>query len=227
MIEKYHLRQNMPPRVHEHLQRGTKGLATETVKAGDPCIEKTHNVIVAGIRQALLAAHAKAGQLGYETKIIAGALQGEAREAAHVLAKAALDKQAEMKPGEKHCLLSGGETTVSVRGTGMGGRNQELALAFALEIENSQGVSLLSAGTDGTDGPNDAAGAWVNGSTAALARQLKIDPRSYLDNNDSYNFFQDFDKVSVEQSHLKTGPTGTNVMDMQIMLLNKREQQNT
>ena len=94
------------------------------------------------------------------------------------------------KPNERRCLLCGGETTVTVRGTGMGGRNQELALAFAVEIEGRQGVSLLSAGTDGTDGPNDAAGAMVDGSTAALARSWDIDPRSYLDNNDSYTSFR-------------------------------------
>jgi len=126
-----------------------------------------------------------------------------------------------MKPNERRCLLCGGETTVTVRGTGMGGRNQELALAFALEIEGDQGMALLSAGTDGTDGPNDAAGAIVDGGTAARARSLGIDPCNYLDNNDSYTFFQDFDTATGAQCHLKTGPTGTNVMDIQIVLLNK------
>ena len=103
----------------------------------------------------------------------------------------------------------------------MGGRNQELALAFAIECEGLQGLYLLSAGTDGSDGPNDAAGAIVNGDTAAQARKLNVDPARYLADNDSYHFFQKFDAASGEKTHLITGPTGTNVMDMQIMLLDK------
>jgi glycerate 2-kinase len=111
-----------------------------------------------------------------------------------------------------------------VRGTGKGGRNQEFALAFALEIEGLQGVSLLSAGTDGGDGPTDAAGAMVDGHTAARARSLGMDPIPYLDNNDAYTFFQQFDAASGAHCHFKTGPTGTNVMDIQIVQLIKREQ---
>ncbi|MDP4028602.1 MAG: MOFRL family protein, partial [Gallionella sp.] len=128
--------------------------------------------------------------------------------------------------------LSGGETTVVVGGTGKGGRNQELALAFALEVEGLAGVSLLSAGTDGNDGPTDAAGALVDGRTAARARGLGIDPALFLENNDSYSFFQRLDELSGgnypgeelsgTQSHFITGPTGTNVMDMQVLLLEKR-----
>jgi glycerate-2-kinase len=108
-----------------------------------------------------------------------------------------------------------------VRGNGKGGRNQEFALAFALEIEGVQGVALLSAGTDGSDGPTDAAGAMVDGSTAARARSLGIDPLRQLEHNDSYAFFQRFDSAAGARSHLKTGPTGTNVMDIQIVLLTK------
>lgn len=221
VIEKYSLQKKLPPRVIDYLQRGIAGEAPETVKTNDPCLLKTNNVIVAGIRQALSAAQEKAEQIGLATKTITDTLQGEAREAAHFLARAALAEFAKMKNGERRCLLCGGETTVTVRGTGMGGRNQELALAFSLEVEGEQGVSLLSAGTDGTDGPNDAAGAMVDGRTASIARNLEIDPRKYLDNNDSYTFFQDFDTVAGAQSHLKTGPTGTNVMDIQIVLLDK------
>ena len=109
---------------------------------------------------------------------------------------------------------------MTVRGPGKGGRNQELALAFAMEIEGVQGVSFLSAGTDGTDGPTDAAGALVDGSTTVQARSINIDPQSYLDRNDSYNFFQNYDTSTGAYSHIKTGPTGTNVMDLQIVLLN-------
>jgi glycerate-2-kinase len=126
-----------------------------------------------------------------------------------------------LQAGERRCLLFGGETTVTVRGTGKGGRNQELALAFALEIAGQPGMALLSAGTDGGDGPTDAAGAIVDGGTASRARQGGIDPAACLEENDSYGFFERLDALSGERSHFKTGPTGTNVMDMQIILLEK------
>jgi hydroxypyruvate reductase len=227
VIGKYDLQKKLPASVVDHLQRGIAGKVPETVKVNDPCLDRTANLIVAGIRQALAAAHEKSLQLGFITKTISDSLQGEARDAARFLAHTACAGLAGMKSNERRCLLSGGETTVTVRGTGMGGRNQELALAFSMEIDGHDGVSLLSAGTDGTDGPNDAAGAMVDGQTASKARSLEIDPRSYLDNNNSYNFFQDFDTVSGAQSHLKTVPTGTNVMDIQIVLLKKEEQQST
>lgn len=221
VIKKYGLLKTLPPQVAEYLQRGIAGQVPETVKKNDPCWINTSNVIVASIRQAMAAAQEKSTQLGFATKIISETLQGEAREAAHFLAQAARAEMAAMKPNERRCLLCGGETTVTVRGTGMGGRNQELALAFALDIEGCQGVTMLSAGTDGTDGPNDAAGAMVDGWTAARARGLGIDPSSFLDNNDSYTFFQQFDAATGAHSHFKIGATGTNVMDIQIVLLNK------
>ncbi|MDH4286411.1 MAG: DUF4147 domain-containing protein [Gallionella sp.] len=223
VIMKYGLQGKLPQRAADYLQRGIAGQVPETVKANDPSLGKTHNVIVASICQALAAAKEKAEQLGYASKTISATLQGEARDAARFLAQAARAELAEMQPGERRCLLSGGETTVTVRGTGKGGRNQELALAFALEIEGRHGVSLLSAGTDGGDGPTDAAGAMVDGATASRARHLGINPRAYLDDNNSYVFFQQFDEVSGSRSHFKPGPTGTNVMDIQIVLLNKQE----
>lgn len=221
VIAKYGLQVQLPPHVLDYLNRGIAGQEPETVKENDPCLDKTNNVIIAGIRQALASATEKAGKLGFATKTISDTLEGEARDAARFLAHAARAELAGMNQGERHCLLCGGETTVMVQGTGKGGRNQEFALAFALEIEGWQGVSLLSAGTDGSDGPNDAAGAIVDGKTVSRARTLCIDPRSYLDNNDSYTFFQDFDTAAGTQCHLKTGPTGTNVMDIQIVILNK------
>lgn len=221
VIAKYGLQEKLPARVVAHLQRGIAGQAAETVKEHDPCLDSTRNVIIASIHQAMAAAQEKASQLGFATKIITDELQGEARAAARFLAQAARAELAVMKPGERRCLLCGGETTVTVHGTGTGGRNQELALAFALEIEGLLGVALLSAGTDGTDGPNDAAGAMVDGSSAARARTLGIDPLGYLDNNDSYTFFQRFDAATGAHSHFKIGATGTNVMDIQIVLLHK------
>ena len=222
VIAKYGLREKMPPRVMAHLERGAGGQVPETVKDGDRCLDKTRNVIVGAISLALDAAQEKSRQLGLATKIIGAELQGEARNAAHFLAQAARRELGEMMVGERRCLLCGGETTVTVRGTGKGGRNQELALAFALEIEGLEGVSLLSAGTDGGDGPTDAAGAIVDGNTSVLARSLGLAPAQYLDDNDSYSFFRQLDALAGVQTHFITGPTGTNVMDMQVLLLEKR-----
>jgi glycerate 2-kinase len=221
VIAKYGLQQRFPPRVTDYLQHGIAGQKLETVKANDPCLAKTRNVIVAGIRQALDAARNRAAQLGYSVLTVSDTLQGEARDAAHFLAQAARAELDAMQPDERRCLLCGGETTVTVRGSGKGGRNQEFALAFALDIEGVQGVALLSAGTDGSDGPTDAAGAMVDGSTASRARSLGIDPLRHLEQNDSYAFFQQFDTATGAHSHFKTGPTGTNVMDIQIVLLVK------
>jgi glycerate-2-kinase len=205
----------------DYLQRGVDGLAPETVKDGDPCLHGTRNVIVGGIGRALAAAQEKSRQLGFAAQVGSAELQGEARDAALFLAHAARMTQAGLQAGERRCLLFGGETTVTVRGMGKGGRNQELALAFALEIAGQDGISLLSAGTDGGDGPTDAAGALVDGGTAARARRLGMEPAAYLDNNDSYGFFQQLDALSGGRRHLMTGPTGTNVMDLQIILLEK------
>ena len=219
VIDKYELQQKMPPAVMQHLQRGLEGRIAETVKRGAPCLSTTHNVVIGSLNQALSTAADRARELGYDTEIIGGELQGEARKAARLLAQRAQSSLAAMQPDEHHCLVSGGETTVTVQGTGRGGRNQELALAFALQMDGHSGVSLLSAGTDGSDGPTDAAGAIVNGGTVAQARRLGIDPEKHLNNNDSYGFFAQLDALSGGASHFITGPTGTNVMDMQLLLL--------
>ena len=222
VIAKYGLQQKFPRHVTDYLQRGITGQMPETVKEHDPCLGKTRNVIIAGIHQALDAAKDMAAQLGYSARTITDTLHGEAREAAHILAQSARAELDTMQANERRCLLCGGETTVTVRGNGKGGRNQEFALAFALEIEGLRGVAMLSAGTDGSDGPTDAAGAMVDGNTTSHAGKLGIDPRGHLDNNDSYAFFQQLDTASGAHSHFKTGPTGTNVMDIQIVLLNKQ-----
>ena len=219
VVDKYDLRAQLPPRVLEHLLQGLAGNVAETAKRGDPCLATTHNAVIGGLGQALSAAADQARALGYVTEIVDSELQGEARQAARLLAQRARSALAALQPGERHCLVCGGETTVTVRGTGRGGRNQELALAFALEIDGYAGVSLLSAGTDGSDGPTDAAGAIVDGATAAQARRLGINPEKLLDNNDSYAFFSQLDALAGSASHFITGPTGTNVMDVQLILL--------
>jgi glycerate 2-kinase len=205
------------------LHAGVAGVIPDTPKSGAVFFQKTRNFIVGSIRRSLDAARERAAELGFEPRLLTSELQGEAREAARFLAKTALSARDSMKAGERRCLLSGGETTATVRGSGKGGRNQELALAFALEIEGRRGISLLSAGTDGTDGPTDAAGAIVDGSTARKARELGVHPETYLAENDSYAFFSRLDELSGERHHLKTGPTGTNVMDVQILMIESTE----
>ncbi len=221
VIEKYGLKAAAPSQVVLFLERGKAGQEPETVKSGDVCFLNTRNVIVGSLAQALAAAREKAASLGWRAEVVTAELQGEARDAARLMARKALQTRDELGPGERRCLLYGGETTVTVRGNGKGGRNQELALAFAIEIAGTPGVTLLSAGTDGTDGPTDAAGAFVDGSTAQKAREYGVHPEPYLRNNDSYYFFSKLDALDKEKRHLMTGPTGTNVMDIQIILIQR------
>jgi len=223
ILTRYKLAHKLSFRVADYLQRGISGQVEESVKQHDPCLHKVRNVIISNISQALLAAQKKAEQLGLFVKIITRQLNGEARIAARYISKVAREELALTRANEIRCLLFGGETTVTVRGTGLGGRNQELALAFALEIEGVQSISLLSAGTDGTDGPNDAAGAMVDGDTIVQAREVGIDPTMYLANNDAYHFFEKLDALTQSRHHLITGPTGTNVMDIHIVIINKKE----
>ncbi len=161
------------------------------------------NIIIADIKKALSAAHNKARKLGFDAEIITDTLSGDVEGAVKRLLS-------EIKPNQ--LLISGGETTITVTGSGRGGRNMDLALRFAAEIEGNPAITLLSAGTDGTDGPTDAAGAIVNGSTIAKGRALGLDARQYIDNNDSYGYFEQTGGL------FKPGPTGTNVMDIQLML---------
>jgi glycerate-2-kinase len=223
VIEKYRLKQLLPASVNARIDLGVKGQEAETPKSTEPCFQRTRNIVVGGIAPAVSAAFSRAKTLGFSSEIITTELQGEAREAAHLLAQTALESRKRLKRRERRCLLSGGETTVTVRGDGLGGRNQELALAFALEIQGVPGITLLSAGTDGIDGPTDAAGAVVDGETVRKAREAGINPMAYLERNDSYSFFRRFDLLTGGKNHFVTGSTGTNVMDMQVLCIEKKE----
>jgi len=204
----------LPASVRLLLRRGSEGASSETPKPGNPLFERVENVIVGSNRLAVAAAARKAVDAGFETTVISSEVEGEARDVGAALARKARDIQATMAIEDRPvCLIQGGETTVMVTGSGKGGRNTELALAFAMEIEGTEGVCLLSAGTDGTDGPTDAAGAIADGDTIARARAADIDPSACLANNDSYTFFEKTGGLIV------TGPTGTNVMDLQIVLI--------
>jgi hydroxypyruvate reductase/glycerate 2-kinase len=213
ILERYRLSEEVPPPAMELLRRGNRGDSPETPKAGSPFLDRVENIIVGSNRQALEAAARAALELGFTVEILSAELSGEAREVGRQLAHQALTAARSKNGNAGLCLLSGGETTVTVRGQGKGGRNMELALAFAIEIEGQPGITLLSAGTDGTDGPTDAAGAIVDGKTVARAREKGLDPREYLDNNDSYTFFKTCGGLFI------TGATGTNVMDLQIVLI--------
>ncbi|TAN44017.1 MAG: glycerate kinase [Nitrospirae bacterium] len=219
LIEKQGLKDKFPEGVIDYLRSGVSARVSETPKEGEPCFNNTYVFIVGSLSQAISAARDKAEKMGFETKIVTDKLQGEARYAALYLADATRETRKSRKDGKPLCLISGGETTVTVKGNGLGGRNQELALAFAVAIEGEEGIMLLSAGTDGTDGPTDAAGAVVNGATAINAKQLGLAPEAYLRNNDSYTFFKRLDALSYGKAHFITGPTGTNVMDMQVILV--------
>ncbi len=186
---------------------GVTGHAAELLRE-TPKTTEALNVVIGSNRLALDAANKQARKLGYRTLLLSSSIQGETREAAQVLASILREVQEHGHPVKPPaCLLSGGETTVTLRGSGKGGRNQEFALAAALAISGLPGVTVLSGGTDGTDGPTDAAGGTVNGSTADQ------DAQAALDNNDSYSYLKARDAL------VMTGPTGTNVMDMQVMLI--------
>jgi glycerate 2-kinase len=189
-------------------------LLEETPKPDDPALRKVQNVIVGSNRQAIAAAEKKARELGYRTLVLSTTIAGETREIAAMHAAIAREILTSGRPVRRPaCVLSGGETTVTLRGAGLGGRNQEFVLAAAIALEGAP-VTVFSAGTDGIDGPTGAAGAFADAATLSRARELGLeDARAYLDRNDSYRFFEPLNAL------VKTGPTGTNVMDVRLMLV--------
>lgn len=203
----------VPTSVRERLLKGASGAIVETPKPGDPVFSSVTTVIAARNRDAVEAVARAARHSGLKVRILEEAICGEARQAGQRLAGIAISEREKLAPGERICLVSGGETTVRVVGKGKGGRNQELALAFAMAIEGISGITLLSAGTDGIDGPTDAAGGVVDGNTTALAKAAGFDPGRSLADNDAYTLLDGCGGL------LKTGPTGTNVMDLQIAIL--------
>ncbi len=217
VLEKYRLMDKSPKGIIEVLKRGKEGLIPETPKEGNKIFEHVENIIIGSNRIVLNAAKQTAEELGFQAEIISSELTGEARDIGKWIAEKAKEIKGSSSKGQEvndsRCLISGGETTVTVKGNGLGGRNMELALAFAMGIEGVEGITLLSAGTDGTDGPTDAAGAIVDGETVKKAKTIGLNPEEYLNNNDSYNFFKGIDGLFI------TGPTGTNVMDIQIMVI--------
>jgi glycerate 2-kinase len=216
IVRKYRLDSKVPESVLRYLENGVGGISPETPKKGDPCFLKTTHVLIGSNFQAVLAAKKRAEELGYRCLILSTMVQGEAAQVAKIHAAVAKEILKSGNPASvPACILSGGETTVTVTGEGTGGRNMEFALSFAQNIEGGADTVLLSAGTDGTDGPTDAAGAIVDGNTCFKARAMGLSPEQYLASNDSYAFFKATGDLFI------TGPTKTNVMDIQIMLVDR------
>ncbi|NOR25276.1 MAG: DUF4147 domain-containing protein [Desulforhopalus sp.] len=214
IFKKYSIEDEIPANVLQHIDLGLAGKVAETTKAGQSIFDATRNIIVGGNFKALLKAKEKADELGYNTLLLSSMIEGETRDVAANHIAIAREIQLHGYPVKKPaCLLSGGETTVTIKGTGKGGRNQEFVLAAALKMTGLENIVVLSAGTDGSDGPTDAAGAIADQRTLQRAAVKKLDPQKYLENNDSYHFFEKLDDL------YKTGPTNTNVMDLRIILI--------
>jgi len=214
IIEKYEIALKLPATVMERIRAGAAGRIPETPKSGDPTFEKTQNLIIASNLEAVAAAKTEAEALGYSTVILSSMIEGETREVARVHGAICREIVKTDNPLTKPaCILSGGETTVTIRGSGLGGRTQEFVLAAAIDIAGCENIVILSAGTDGGDGPTDAAGALADSFTVKRARELELNPVAFLSDNDAYHFFEALKDL------LKTGPTNTNVMDLRIALV--------
>lgn len=213
-IHHYRIEDKIPETVIEHLTNGKNGLIFETPNPRDPIFKCVNQIIIADNMKALLMAQKKAKQLGYTPLLLSSMIEGETKEVAKMhtaIAKEALMTGYPVAPPA--CILSGGETTVTLKGKGKGGRNQEFALACAMGIESLANVVILSGGTDGTDGPTDATGAIADGQTLKRSQDMEFVPTDYFINNNAYPFFDQMGDL------IKTGPTCTNVMDIRIMLI--------
>ncbi|MFV0436887.1 MAG: glycerate kinase [Desulfopila sp.] len=213
IIRKYRLNTTLPPRVLDRLDQGLAGSLAETAKPEERCFTTALTTILAGNLEAVQRVEYAARQQGYNTLILSSMLEGESREIAKSLVAIAREcSQSGLPVAPPACIIAGGETTVTIRGGGKGGRNQEMALSAAIALE-SLPITFLSCGTDGNDGPTEAAGAVVDGTTLNVAKSLQLDPIHYLNDNDSYHFLKKTGNLVI------TGPTNTNVMDLQIMLV--------
>jgi len=213
VLDRYGIRDKVPAAVRARIDRGAAGAIDETPKPGDPLFACVRNTVIGGNRLALDAAARQARDLGFRTLVLSSSIAGETREIARMhaaIVREVAESGRPLKPPA--CIITGGETTVTLRGGGLGGRNQEFALAAALDIAGLDNVVVFSAGTDGTDGPTNAAGAIADGDTL----RRKPDARRYLNANDSYHYFESLRDLVI------TGPTNTNVADVRILLIGSR-----
>jgi glycerate-2-kinase len=206
VLRRASLLDEVPPQVRGHLEAGAAGRRPETLKPGDPALERSEIRVVARLEDALRAAAAEGERRGLRVLSLGACLYGEAREVARDLA----DRVEKARAEGSDLVVAGGEPTVRVRGSGKGGRAQELALAFALAIRGRPFVALFAA-SDGTDGPTDAAGAAVDGSTASRALARGLDPLAHLERNDAYPL------LAAAGDLIRTGPTDTNVTDLALV----------
>jgi glycerate-2-kinase len=214
VLKKYRLWSETPLAVKRYLAAGLRGDRPETPKPGDPLFQGVKNVIIGDNRIAVEAAADQARALGLNGYVLTTKLRGEAREAAKLFGSLAREvRESGMPVSRPACLIAGGELTVTVSGHGKGGRCQEMALAAVKEIAGLNGTTLAAVGTDGTDGPTDAAGAVVDDTTLFRAARMGLDPDRFLTRNDSYRFFKKLNGL------IQTGPTGTNVNDLYLLLI--------
>ena len=212
IVDRYHLWEKVPCSVRNRLEAGKAGKIEETPKPGNSLFERVKNVIVGSGVVAAEAALREGQRLGYNSLLLTTTLEGEAREVGRVLASLAREETTHARPLAPPALfVAAGETTVTVHGNGKGGRNQELALSAAMSLEGLSDAVIVSLGTDGRDGPTDAAGAMVDGETVTRIRKAGLSPEERLEKNDSY--------AALEASGdlIKLGPTGTNVADLYIV----------
>lgn len=214
IIQRYSLEADIPSSVLDYLRMGARGKRPETPKEGDPFFAMVKNVIVGNNYNALLFAKTKAEELGYATLILSSMMEGDTRVVSgnHVAIGREILLHGHPVPGPA-CILTGGETTVRLTGAGKGGRNQEFALAALCRLREKETITIVSAGTDGSDGPTDAAGAIADSIALSRCMEKGLNASSYLAENDSYTFFDAVDSL------IRTGPTNTNVMDIRIILV--------
>jgi glycerate 2-kinase len=214
ILKRYRIWQTVPQRVRRHLDHGCLGLASETPKPGSSLFRRVHHHIVGSNGAAVTAVTRAAREAGLRTLVHVPALTGEARDEGQRFGALARKIARENKPLQKPCcVVAGGETTVTVTGKGTGGRAQEFAAAAALEIAGLAKVWVVAIGTDGTDGPTDAAGAVVDGHTVARAKRLSVDLKGALTRHNTYPALKRLHQLIV------TGPTGTNVNDLYLLLV--------
>ena len=212
IIEKYDLTKKLPSRIIHLIQKGCRGDIEDTPKADHPCFTSVQNVLIGSNYTACLSAKKAAQAAGFHTLLLTTFLRGEARDAGRFLAGLLAEITSSGNPLDRPaCIVLGGETTVTLNGTGKGGRNQEMALGALQDLAGVENVLLVTLGTDGEAGPTDAAGAWVTGKTLAKAKELGLDTNRYLQNNDAYHYFEKIDQL------IKIGPTGTNVNDIALL----------
>jgi glycerate-2-kinase len=214
ILKRYALWESISERVKDFLIRGVKGEVSETPKSDDPIFKRVHNIIIADNSFACRVAVRELERLGINAVYLSSSVEGEARYVGSVIGdiiKGII--RGETNFNKPIGIVIGGETTVTVRGSGIGGRNQELCLSAAFRIRGLRNVIIASIGTDGIDGMTDAAGAIVDGSTIDRGIAKGLDPFKYLENNDSYSFFKALDDLII------TGPTGTNVNDILISII--------